>query len=139
MDWHTRKGLAFRRSNTLATDFGVAALKDARARCGRPERCNTEQAAQFTSATFTGDLKAHAITIRMDGKGRWVDHVCVARRWRTVKYEDIYLKAYETPRDRQRGLADYFRCYHTRRRHAALDRRTPDAAYFGELGMPKAA
>ncbi|NIR31523.1 MAG: transposase [Gammaproteobacteria bacterium] len=84
-------------------------------------------------------LKANQITISMGGKGRWVNNVFVERLWRTVKYEDIYLKAYESLRDLQQGLVVYFHFYNTRRRHAALDRQTPDAVYFGEMGMRTAA
>ena len=88
------------------------------------------QGAQFTSEAFTGVLKAHDIEISMDGKGRWVDNVFVERLWRSVKYEDVYLRAYETAAALRDGLTRYFDFYNTRRRHSALDRRTPDAVYF---------
>lgn len=139
MDWHTRRVLSWRVSNTMDTDFCVDALQEAINRFGRPGIFNTDQGAQFTSEAFTNVLKDHDITISMDGKGRWVDNVFVERLWRTVKYEDIYLKAYETPRELEQGLDHYFRFYNSRRRHTALDRRTPDAVYFGELDMPQAA
>jgi len=139
MDWHTRKVLSWRLSNTMDTAFCVEALEEALNRFGAPEIFNTDQGSQFTSEAFTGVLKAHEITISMDGKGRWVDNVFVERLWRSVKYEDIYLKAYETPKDLQRGLERYFRYYNTRRRHTALGRRTPDAVYFGENELPQAA
>jgi len=139
MDWHTRKVLSWRLSNTMDTTFCVDALHEALRRFGTPEIFNTDQGSQFTSEAFTGVLKAHEITISMDGKGRWVDNVFVERLWRTVKYEDVYLKAYETPNDLQRGLEKYFQYYNTQRRHTALDRRTPDAVYFGENEMPQAA
>lgn len=139
MDWHTRKVLSWRLSNTMDTTFCVDALDEALRRFGTPEIFNTDQGSQFTSEAFTGVLKAHEITISMDGKGRWVDNVFVERLWRTVKYEDVYLKAYETPNDLQRGLEKYFQYYNTHRRHTALDRRTPDAVYFGENELPQAA
>ncbi len=139
MDWYTRKVLSWRLSNTMDTDFCVEALEEALSRFGAPEIFNTDQGAQFTAEAFTGALKAHGIVISMDGKGRWRDNVFVERLWRSVKYEDIYLRAYETPGALQRGLDQYFRFYNTRRRHTALNRRTPDAVYFGETTMPTAA
>ena len=139
MDWYSRKVLAWRLSNTLDTDFCVEALQEALHRFGRPEIFNTDQGSQFTSEAFTDVLKDHGIAISMDGKGRWVDNVFVERLWRSVKYEDIYLKAYETPTQLHRGLEDYFCFYNTRRRHSKLNRRTPDTVYFGETTMPIAA
>jgi putative transposase len=100
---------------------------------------NTDQGAQFTSEAFTGVLKDHGIAISMDGKGRWVDNVFVERLWRSVKYEDVYLHAYETPAQLRSGLAGYFDLYNTRRRHSALDRRTPDAVYFAQVAPNLAA
>jgi putative transposase len=139
MDWHSRKVLTWRLSNSLDSHFCVAALEEALNRFGAPGIFNTDQGAQFTSAAFTDVLKAHDITISMDGKGRWVDNVFVERLWRTVKYEDIYLKAYETPADLRRGLDCFFMFYNRRRRHTALDRKTPDNVYFNQLTMPNAA
>lgn len=139
MDWHTRKVLAWRVSNTLDTAFCVEALAEALTRFGAPAAFNTDQGVQFTSEAFTGVLKAHRITISMDGRGRWMDNVFVERLWRSVKYEDVYLKAYETPKALQQGLEQYFKYYNTRRRHTALRRRTPDRVYFGEMTMPQAA
>ena len=139
MDWHTRRVLSWRLSNTMDTTFCVEALNEAIERFGAPEIFNTDQGAQFTAEAFTSVLKHHEITISMDGKGRWVDNVFVERLWRSVKYEDIYLKAYESPRDLARGLERYFDFYNARRRHGALGRRTPDAVYFGELDVPQAA
>jgi len=109
----------------------IEALEEALTRHGPPEIFNTDQGAQFTSAAFMAVLKAHQIQISMDGKGRWMDNVFVERLWRTVKYEDIYLRAYENPADLQAGLNRYFRFYNTQRGHAALDRKTPDEVYFG--------
>jgi putative transposase len=130
MDWHSRRVLSWRVSNTLDTDFCIEALEEALQRFGAPEIFNTDQGSQFTSEAFTGVLKDHSIAISMDGKGRWVDNVFVERLWRSVKYEDVYLRAYETPTELRAGLARYFKFYNTKRRHSALDRRTPDAVYF---------
>jgi putative transposase len=130
MDWHSRRVLSWRVSNTLDADFCVDALEEALARHGRPEIFNTDQGAQFTSEAFTSLLKRHEVAISMDGKGRWVDNVFVERLWRSVKYEDLYLKAYETPAALRAGLTRYFEFYNARRRHSALDRCTPDGVYF---------
>ena len=139
MDWHSRRVLSWRVSNTLDTDFCVEALEDALARFGVPEIFNSDQGSQFTSDAFTGVLKAHSIAISMDGKGRWVDNVFVERLWRSVKYEDVYLRAYETPGQLRAGLTRYFQFYNARRRHSALDRRTPDAVYFEQTASTLAA
>jgi len=139
MDWHTRKVLSWRVSNTLEPDFCVEALEEALARYGSPDIFNTDQGAQFTSKAFTGVLKTHGVQISMDGKGRWLDNVFVERLWRSVKYEDVYLRAYETPAALSAGLAQYFDFYNTRRRHSALDRRTPDAVYFAQVTPTVAA
>jgi putative transposase len=130
MDWYSRRVLSWRISNTLDSTFCVEALEEALARHGTPEIFNTDQGAQFTSEAFTSALKTYEVTISMDGRGRWLDNVFVERLWRSVKYEDIYLRAYETPAALRNGLACYFDFYNSRRRHAALDRRTPEAAYF---------
>ena len=130
MDWHSRRVLSWRVSNTLDTEFCIEALEEALRRFGAPEIFNTDQGAQFTAEAFTGVLKDHGIAISMDGKGRWVDNVFVERLWRSVKYEDVYLHAYETSAELRAGLARYFTFYNTRRRHSALGRRTPDAVYF---------
>ena len=139
MDWHSRRVLSWRVSNTLDTDFCIEALEEALQRFGAPEIFNTDQGTQFTSEAFTGVLKSHDIDISMDGKGRWVDNVFVERLWRSVKYEDVYLHAYETPTELRAGLARYFTFYNTRRRHSALDRRTPDAVYFDQANHELAA
>jgi putative transposase len=133
MDWHSRRVLSWRVSNTLDTDFCIEALEEALQRFGAPEIFNTDQGAQFTSAAFTGVLKERGIKISMDGKGRWLDNVFVERLWRSVKYENVYLHAYETPIELRAGLARYFTFYNTRRRHSALDRRTPDAVYYEQV------
>jgi putative transposase len=139
MDWHSRRVLSWRVSNTLDTDFCIEALEEAIRRYGAPDIFNTDQGSQFTSEAFTGVLKDQGIAISMDGKGRWVDNVFVERLWRSVKYEDVYLRAYETPARLRNGLARYFEFYNTRRRHSALDRRTPDAVYFEQDTRQRAA
>jgi len=110
-------------------------VEEALQRFGAPEIFNTDQGSQFTFEAFTGVLKSHGIGISMDKKGRWVDNVLVERLWRSVKYEDVYLRAYETPTELRTGLARYFTFYNTRRRHSALDRRTPDAVYFDQANQ----
>jgi len=139
MDWHTRRVLSWRVSNTMDSDFCIEALEEALQRFGAPDIFNTDQGAQFTSEAFTDVLKDHDVKISMDGKGRWVDNVFVERLWRSVKYEDVYLRAYETPAELRAGLARYFEFYNARRRHSALDRRTPDAVYFGQVAPELAA
>jgi putative transposase len=139
MDWHTRKVLSWRVSNTMDSDFCVEALEEALSRYGTPGIFNTDQGAQFTANAFTCVLKDHDVTISMDGKGRWIDNVFVERLWRSVKYEDVYLRAYETPAALRTGLEKYFRFYNARRRHTALNRRTPDAVYFEQTALMTAA
>lgn len=131
MDWYSRRVLAWRVSNTLDTEACVEALEEALGRYGAPEIFNTDQGAQYTSAAFTTVLKSQGVTISMDGKGRWVDNVFVERLWRSVKYEDVYLRAYETPAALRAGLTDYFEFYNTVRGHQTLNRQTPDAVYWG--------
>ena len=138
MDWYSRKVLAWRLSNTLNGDFCVEALEDALAHYGRPEIFNTDQGAQFTSAAFIDVLKGADIAISMDGKGRWVDNVFVERLWRSVKYEEVYLHAYEGVAAARAGLGRYFRFYNAERRHQGLGR-TPDAVYADSGSWPKAA
>ena len=139
LDWHSRRVLAWRLSNTLETDFCLEALDEALRRFGKPEIFNTDQGVQFTCDAFTRVLKDHDIDISMDGKGRWVDNVFVERLWRSVKHEDVYLRAYETPRQLREGLIRYFNFYNTERRHSALDGRTPDAVYFEQATLDRAA
>ena len=139
MDWASRRVLAWRISNTLEPDACVEALEEALLCDGTPEIFNTDQGAQYTSETFTAVLKGKGVKISMDGKGRWVDNVFVERLWRSVKYEDVYLRAYETPAALRVGLTHYFRFYNTERRHQTLNRRTPDAVYFADPKVKKAA
>ena len=139
MHWHSRRVLSWRLSNTMDTGFCVEALEEALQRYGAPGIFNTDQGSQFTSEAFTKVLKDHDIQISMDGKGRWVDNVFVERLWRSVKYEDVYLHAYQTPAELRAGLTSSFMFYNTRRRHSALDRRTPDAVYFEQAERELAA
>jgi putative transposase len=139
MDWYSRKVLAWRISNTMDADFCVEALEEAISRYGAPDIFNTDQGAQFTSDAFTRVLKAAGIRISMDGKGRWVDNVFVERLWRSLKYEEVYLKAYETVAEARLGIGNYFRFYNGERRHQSLDRQTPDQVYEGSVMWPIAA
>ena len=131
LDVASRKVLSFRISNTMTADFCVEALQEAIARFGPPEILNTDQGAQFTSEAWTDVAKAANIRISMDGKGRWIDNVFIERLWRSVKYEDVYLRAYENGRAVQAGLTRYFDFYNRRRIHQTHDYRTPDEVYFG--------
>jgi putative transposase len=128
LDWHSRYVLSWELSNTLDSAFCVAALEGALA-SGRPEIFNTDQGAQFTSRAFTGVLEAGGIAISMDGRGRALDNVFIERLWRTVKYENIYLRGYETAVELERGLASYFEFYRYERLHMALDYQTPWEVY----------
>ena len=130
IDWHSRKVLSWRLSNTLDASFCVDALEEAIDTYGKPEIFNTDQGSQFTGTDFIDVLKREDIQIRMDGKGRWVDNVFIERLWRSVKYEEVYLKAYEDIRAARTSLARYFEFYNTDRRHQSLDRQTPDNVYY---------
>ena len=132
MDWHSRYVLSWRLSNTLDTEFCVLALEDA-LRQGTPEIFNTDQGSQFTSREFTGVLQSHQVAISMDGRGRALDNVFIERLWWSVKYEHIYLKAYDTVADLHEGLAWYFDFYDHRRKHQALANRTPHEVYQASL------
>jgi len=129
LDWASRRVLAWRLSNTLTTDFCLEAIQEAVTRYGTPEIFNTDQGCQFTSQAFTGFLKDQGIQISMDGTGRWRDNVFVERLWRSLKYEEVYLHAYETMRDAHQGVARYMTFYNQLRPHRALDGRTPDRVY----------
>lgn len=130
MDWHSRRVLAWRVSNTMDVHFCIDALEEAIQTHGPPEIFNTDQGSQFTSEEFTAVLKHHGIRISMDGKGRWVDNVFVERLWRSVKYEEVYLRAYDSINDARRSLGRYFAFYNAERRHQSLDRHTPDSVYY---------
>jgi putative transposase len=133
MDWASRQVLAWRLSNTLTTDFCIEAVEEALTRYGRPEIFNTDQGCQFTSLEFTQLLKEHGIAISMDGKGCWRDNVFVERLWKSIKYEEVYLHAYETVSTARSGIGRYLEFYNSRRPHSALDGKSPDAFYFANL------
>jgi putative transposase len=130
LDVASRKVLSFRVSNTMTPDFCVEALEEAIARFGAPEIMNTDQGSQFTSAAWTDVLKAEDTSISMDGKGRWIDNVFIERLWRSVKYEDVYLRSYENGREVQAGLTQYFDFYNRERIHQSHEYQTPDEIYF---------
>jgi putative transposase len=129
MDWWTRKVLSWRVSNTMDVGFCIEALEDALASHGRPEIFNTDQGSQFTSPQFTAVLRDAGIRISMDGKGRWMDNVFIERLWRSLKYECIYLHAFETGSELRGGLTQWVGYYNARRPHSSLDGRTPDEVY----------
>ncbi len=139
VDWASRRVLAFRVSISLATDAAVEALQEAIVRYGAPEIMNTDQGSQFTASDFISVLQAHQIRISMDGKGCWRDNVFVERLWKSVKYEHVYLHAYESVTEARTKIATYFEFYNHRRPHASLDRRTPDDVYFSSLPQLAAA
>jgi putative transposase len=139
MDWASRRVLAWRVSISMSTDFCIEALEEALVRYGKPEILNTDQGSQFTSLAFTGALQARGIQISMDGKDCWRDNVFVERLWKTTKYEEIYLHAYHTVSDARAGIGKHFMFYNQRRPHTENGGDTPDAMYFGNLKMNKAA
>ena len=139
LDWATRRVLAWRLSNSLAADACVEALEEAIHRYGAPEIMNTDQGSQFTSAEFIGVLAARQIRISMDGKGCWRDNVMVERLWKTIKYEEVYLHAYDSVSDARAAITRYVAFYNSRRPHRHLDGRTPDTVYFETLPRSAAA
>ena len=139
MDWATRKVLSWRLSNTLDTRFCVDALKEALMKYGAPEIFNTDQGCQFTSEKFTSVLKNWQVKISMDGKGRFRDNIFIERIWRTLKYERIYLRAYETGAELSKDLKTWFSWYNDNRPHTSLDKQTPNDAYFQGLEKLKNA
>ena len=139
IDWHTRRVLAWRVSITMEVDFCLEAVEEAIARHGKPGIFNTDQGSQFTSATFTGLLANNAIAISMDGKGAWRDNVFVERLWRSVKYEEVYLKAYESVAEARASIGRYLDFYNRKRPHSSLGARTPDQAYFDRQPQAMAA
>ena len=130
MDWYSRRVLSWRLSNTMDTAFCIDALEEAIERNGAPEIFNTDQGSQFTSEDFTGVLKSNEIAISMDGKRRWVDNVFVERLWRSVKYEEVYLHAYDDIRTAKASLIRYFEFYNTERKHQSLGDQVPDRVYY---------
>ena len=140
VDWFSRRVLAWRLSITMAADFCIEALEEALARHGRPEIFNTDQGSQFTRIDFIGVLKAAEIAISMDGKGAWRDNVFVERLWRTVKYEEVYLRAYASVSEARTSIGRYLAFYNGRRPHSSLGGQTPDQAYLNPLQpIPAAA
>jgi len=135
LDWASRRVLAWQLSNTLTADFCVEALETAIGRYGAPEIVNTDQGSQFTSEEFVSTVLESGAELSMDGKGAWRDNVFIERFWRTVKYEEVYLRAYENVSDARRHLACYMAFYNSRRPHSSLDEQTPDAVYFQPRSM----
>lgn len=139
MDWASRRVLSWRVSISLDSTFCVAALEEAIARYGRPTIVNTDQGVQFTSAAFTSVVLGHGIQLSMDGKGCWRDNIFIERLWRTLKYEEVYLHAYDSVSAATTGIGQYLTLYNTRRPHSSLTDRTPDDAYFFPLSLTAAA
>jgi len=139
MDWASRRVLAWRLSNTLDASFCTEALEEAISKYGTPVIFNSDQGSQFTSEAFTDILNTYGIRISMDSRGRWMDNVFVERLWRSVKYEEVYLKSYSTLAEARRELAVYFEFYNQRRRHQGLDDRTPDKVYWSTLPQMQVA
>jgi putative transposase len=139
VDWSTRRVLAWRLSITMEVDFCLEAVEEALAKYAKPEVFNTDQGSQFTSAAFAGLLLENKIAISMDGRGSWRDNVFVERLWRSVKYEEVYLRAYDSVGDARASLGRYLGFYNAIRPHSSLDARTPDNAYFNPLPHPVAA
>ncbi len=130
MDWHSRKVLSWRVSNTLDTDFCTEAVEEAINRYGTPEIFNTDQGAQFTSNEFTNQLKSHSVRISMDGRGRVQDNIFIERLWWTLKYQYLYLWSFNNGTELRQGLGKWFEFYNAERSHQALDNLTPDEVYF---------
>lgn len=139
MDWASRKVLSWRLSNTLDTSFCLDALEEAIERYGCPEIFNSDQGSQFTSEAFTAKLKEHSIRISMDGRGRWLDNIFIERLWKSVKYEEVYLKAYDSIAVARKELKEYFSFYNHRRRHQSLSKKVPDEVYWNTLPQKTAA
>jgi putative transposase len=139
LDWFSRRVLSWRLSITMEAAFCVATLEDALARHGKPDIFNTDQGSQFTSQAFTGVLAGNDIAISMDGKRAWRDNVFVERLWRSVKYEEVYLKAYDSVSEARSSIGRYLEFYNGRRPHSSLDGTTPDQAYFNQLPFRLAA
>ena len=136
IDWASRAVLAWRVSNTMDTSFCLAALDEALARHGRPKIFNTDQGAQFTSAAFTGKLEAAGVAISMDGRGRFMDNIFIERLWRSIKYEEIHLKAYADGREARAGIGGWMNFYNHRRPHQAHNNQTPMAVWCAGIDKP---
>ena len=139
VDWFTRRVLSWRLSITMEVGFCIEAVEEALGKYGKPEVFSTDQGSQFTSAAFTGLLQENGIGISMDGRGSWRDNVFVERLWRSVKYEEVYLRAYDSVAEARACLGRYLSFYNTRRPHSSLDARTPDHAYFNHVPLQAAA
>jgi putative transposase len=139
MDWHSRRVLSARLSNTMSADFCVEALEETLALCGPPEIFNIDQGSQFTGKEFIGVPEGAGIKISMDSKGRWLDNVFIERLWRSVKYKEVYLRAYDTIAEARAGLKRYCSFYNRSRTHQSLDRRTPYQVCFQTHGLREAA
>ena len=139
MDWHSRRVLAWKVSITMDVGFCMEAVEEALKSHGAPEIFNTDQGSQFTSEAFTGLLRSQGIAISMDGKGSWKDNVFVERLWKSVKYEEVYLRAYDSVPDARAGLGRYFEFYNGRRPHSSLGGMTPEECYNRLLPEPEAA
>ena len=139
VDWFTRRVLAWRVSITMEADFCIEAVEEALAKNGKPDIFNTDQGSQFTSLPFTELLLKHGIAISMDGRGAWRDNVFVERLWRSVKYEEVYLRAYDSVAEARASIGRYMIFYNGRRPHSSLDARTPDQAYFNHVPLLAAA
>lgn len=139
IDWYSRKVLSYRLSNTMDTGFCVEALEEAISVYGAPEIFNTDQGSQFTSEAFTGVLRAHRVQISMDGKGRWLDNVYVERLWRSLKYEEVYLKAYTGVAEAVESIGSYLRYFNNEWRHQSLGRRTPNDIFYQPRTVRRAA
>ena len=139
VDWFSRRVLAWRLSITIEADFCIEALEEALARDGRADMFNTDEGSQFTSTGFIAVLTKNNVAISMDGKGAWRDNVFVERLWRSLKYEEVYLKAYDTVSEARASIGSYFGFYNARRPHSSLGRQTPDQAYFNWLPQIAAA
>jgi putative transposase len=139
LDWFSRRVLSWRLSITMDAVFCVETLEDALARHGKPDIFNTDQGSQFTGTDFTGVLASNGITISMDGRGAWRDNVFVERLWRSVKYEEVYLRAYDSVSEARASIGRYLDFYNQVRPHSRLDGLTPDQAYFNPLPLRLAA
>jgi putative transposase len=139
VDWSIRRVLAWRLSITMEVEFCIEAVEEALAQHGKPEIFNTDQGSQFTSSAFTGLLLENEIAISMDGRGSWRDNVFVERLWRSVKYEEVYLRAYDSVAEARASLGRYLAFYNSKRPHSSLDARTPDQAYFDHIPLRAAA
>ncbi len=139
LDWFSQRALSWRLSITMDVEFCLDAVEEALARHGRPDIFNTDQGSQFTSARFTGLLLGNAIAVSMDGRGAWRDNVFVERLWRSVKYEEAYLRAYDSVGEARASIGRYLEFYNQKRPHSSLDARTPDQAYLGHLPQITAA